>query len=1197
MIYKNYKLFISELIFMLIGFFACSNKNHDTDSFKIESENVVPSSNGVSITGSYTFDETVKGMRINIGEKENLDDANTYQILLEEFDFSVTIGGLKPNTKYYYQYFVDFGTNELYLTDINSFTTLDVSTETPIVKTLEVLAIDSTTFRIKCEVISEGGSEVTERGICWNTYGDPTMDDETIQHSSGGIGQYTLRMEGLSSNTVFHVRAYAKNSAGIGFGEELEFQTGGETTTPVVSTVEMTEIGYNTALCLGVVNSDGNLPILERGACWGLEHDPTINVNYVVAEGTETGNYTVELVSLHPNTTYYVRCYATNEKGTSYGEELSFTTTIGLPTVTTTAITEITSTSAKGWGEVTDQGASNVTERGFCWSTSHEPTISNNHANNGTGTGTFIVNMTGLTSGQTYYVRAYATNTQGTAYGAEVSFSPTEGLPVVITQDITDITSTTAKGHGKVTDQGGSEVSERGVCWSTEPGPTVNDSHATSGTGLGEFIVNLNNLNPGTKYYVRAYAKNEQGTTYGEQKYFTTSATLPTVLTGDINGTTVHGEVTNSGGATVTERGICWDTSHNPTTNSAHGSSGTGTGTFSVELTGLVPGTTYYIRAYATNSAGTAYGSEKTITTAALLPTVTTTQVSNITQTTAQGGGNVISDGGAAVTQRGICWSTSHNPTTSNSHATSGTGTGSYTCNMTGLTAGTTYYVRAYATNSSGTAYGSEMSFTTAQNISAPTVTTSPVTNIQQTTATSGGNVTSDGGATVTQRGICWSTSHNPTTSNSHVTSGTGTGSFTCNMTGLTAGTTYYVRAYAINSAGTAYGSEMSFTTQAAVTVPTVTTAQVTNIQQTTATGGGNVTATGGATVTARGICWSTSHNPTTSNSHTSNGTGTGSFTSNMTGLTAGTTYYVRAYATNSAGTAYGSEVSFITLSGAPQGAINSLFSVSATKQVYFAQGNLQYKASSNTWRFAENQWDFVGGTYQGVQFGTVSGSSNNYISSSYSGWIDLFGFGTSGWNSGATAYQPYSVSQNNSHYFPGNSYSNNLTGAYAQADWAYHNPISNGGNQAGLWRCLTTEEYVYLIQGRANATQKYSLGRVNNINGLIILPDVWTLPSGLTFTPHASNHNVNVYTTSQWQLMESAGAVFLPVTGSRQGTQYFAIGMSGNITTGLGDYWSSTAIDVEASHSLSFFNNNVYQGDSRYRMLGTAVRPVYEVP
>ena len=196
------------------------------------------------------------------------------------------------------------------------------------------------------------------------------------------------------------------------------------------------------------------------------------------------------------------------------------------------------------------------------------------------------------------------------------------------------------------------------------------------------------------------------------------------------------------------------------------------------------------------------------------VPTVTTYAVGNISQTTGMSGGIVTSNGGAIVTERGICWSTNHNPTINDNHANNGSGNGDYIITMTNLVPGTTYYVRAYAINSVGIAYGNEVSFTTSQNNTAPTVTTNQVTDITQATAVSGGNVTSDGGAAVTARGICWSTNHNPTTSGNHTTNGTGTGSFTANITGLTANTTYYVRAYAINSVGTAYGSEVSFTTE-----------------------------------------------------------------------------------------------------------------------------------------------------------------------------------------------------------------------------------------------------------------------------------------------------------------------------------------------------------------------------------------------
>ncbi|MBQ6771389.1 MAG: T9SS type A sorting domain-containing protein [Bacteroidales bacterium] len=290
------------------------------------------------------------------------------------------------------------------------------------------------------------------------------------------------------------------------------------------------------------------------------------------------------------------------------------------------------------------------------------------------------------------------------------------------------------------------------------------------------------------------------------------------------------------------------------------------------------------------------------------LPTVTTNTVTDITPNYALCGGNVTNDGGAEVTTRGVCWSTNHNPTISDSYYSSGYGTGSYLVGITNLTPGTQYYARAYATNSEGTSYGNEVSFTTT---SPPTVATNNVTNIAPNSAICGGNVTSEGSATVTARGICWSTGHNPNIYSSHTNDGTGMGSYTSNITGLNPETQYYVRAYATNSEGTSYGEEVSFTTTKWLDV---TTSDVTYITQTSANCGGYVTAYNGATVTARGVCWSTTNqNPTISGSHTTEGTGAGGFTSSLIGLSQNTTYYVRAYATCSGGTVYGETKQFKT--------------------------------------------------------------------------------------------------------------------------------------------------------------------------------------------------------------------------------------------------------------------------------------------
>lgn len=195
---------------------------------------------------------------------------------------------------------------------------------------------------------------------------------------------------------------------------------------------------------------------------------------------------------------------------------------------------------------------------------------------------------------------------------------------------------------------------------------------------------------------------------------------------------------------------------------------------------------------------------------------------------------------------------------------------------------------------------------------SPPTLTTIAVTEISFTSAISGGDLTSEGGSPVLSRGICWNTSASPTIDNSKTIEVGGLGQFASNITQLIPNTTYYVRAYATNIAGTGYGNQVSFTT-IQVAVPTLTTTTITSISQTFAFSGGNITSDNGGSIMIRGVCWSINQNPTTADFKSEDGAGTGAFTSSITGLTKGTTYNVRAYATNSLGTGYGNTQQFTT--------------------------------------------------------------------------------------------------------------------------------------------------------------------------------------------------------------------------------------------------------------------------------------------
>ena len=295
-------------------------------------------------------------------------------------------------------------------------------------------------------------------------------------------------------------------------------------------------------------------------------------------------------------------------------------------------------------------------------------------------------------------------------------------------------------------------------------------------------------------------------------------------------------------------------------------------------------------------------------------PELTTSAVKGIGTTSAICGGQITSVGGEAITELGVCISTSENPTTTDLKVKESPDSRTFSITVTNLSKETTYHVRAFATNSVGTGYGEDISFTTSSS-PVPTITTTAITNLSFTTAASGGTIVIYGGAIISEKGVCWSTAANPTTADSKTTQGAGGDSFISSISGLTIGTIYHIRAYAVYAAGTTYGEDLTFTTLTPVYgAPTLTTTSISSITTTTAVSGGVIVFDGGQSITAKGVCWSTTANPTIANSKTSDGAGSANFTSSITGLLSSTYYHVRAYATNSVGTAYGNDVFFKTL-------------------------------------------------------------------------------------------------------------------------------------------------------------------------------------------------------------------------------------------------------------------------------------------
>ena len=374
----------------------------------------------------------------------------------------------------------------------------------------------------------------------------------------------------------------------------------------------------------------------------------------------------------------------------------------------------------------------------------------------------------------------------------------------------------------------------------------------------------------------------------------------------------------------------------------------------------------------------------------------------------------------------------------------------------------------------------------------------------------------------------------------------------------------------------------LTFQVQQPASHVVVTTSAPTNVTAASAVVDGIVTLDAGNHVYVCGVCWDTLQMPTVDKNHKAGDIDTVGFTTKLKKLTPNTAYYVRAYAVTDLGLVYGDEQSFTTLDNTgsgnvPDGAVNGLFTINDDgDQVYFSQGNLQYRASSNTWRFAVNQYDYIG-------------NANTSISSAYSGWIDLFGWGTSGNNHGSTCYQPWSTSSNYVDYYAYGIWNKNLGDETGMADWGY-NAVSNGGNQENMWRTFTQAEWDYVIYNRETTSDiRFAKATVNGVHGVILLPDNW---NESTYALNDANeggapYETNVITVSDWDALEALGVVFLPAAGYRYGASTI------NYLNSYGYYWSASYEDSRYAFSLNIADNWLNsEGDSQ-RYFGRSVRLV----
>ena len=359
----------------------------------------------------------------------------------------------------------------------------------------------------------------------------PKISDTLLEVSGKEISK---TLSNLEQNTQYYVRIFYQNNEGVFYSEQDSFKTTlGDAN---ITTGSISNIKAKTATINVNISQLGGGMALSKGVVYSETTNPTTSDTKITSSST-TNNFNLDLENLKENTLYYLKAFITNEKGTFYGDEINFKTLNGIVIFNSSEVYSIKAELAKFKTTIGNDGGSDITERGVCWSTNINPTINDNKKSETGKLGGYELEMTNLASNTKYYARAYAVNSVMTTYSNEIEFTTRDGISTLTTIDASNILITTATSGGNITDDGGSLITARGVCWSKVVNPTINDSKSNDSSGTGNFSSALTSLESNTKYYVRAYSTNKLGTYYGNQIEFITDGNIGDISSfSDIDG-------------------------------------------------------------------------------------------------------------------------------------------------------------------------------------------------------------------------------------------------------------------------------------------------------------------------------------------------------------------------------------------------------------------------------------------------------------------------------------------------------------------------------------------------------------------------------------------------------------------------------------------------------------------------------------
>ena len=511
------KRFYSLLILICI-FLSCErDKDIDLTTVSVVNEQIATSYTSAEVQCGFQTEATLRNVYLQYSSTSDFSEYAEVAMWEDEGKYCTYVEELQDNTIYYIRYVISNRYSSVLVDDISQFQTLEPSA--PTIKIDSIGDLWDTHAKAYVTMAFDGGAPITKMGICWSTQPNVTIQDnkKEVQTKTS-----VFEITSLQPNTTYYIRAYAENKKGISYSEEKSFIT---FSLPEIQTTDITDIQLTSALLSGTLVFNGNDSAIIAGFCWSETSEATISNNHQEVALTNT-LLTYRLSNLKDETQYYVRAYAQNKIGVVYGAEKSFITQSAVvPTVQTTAVTNVSYTTATVGCDIISDGGADITERGVCYSTTANPTIEDAKITGGIGAGSYTINLTNLTDSTTYYVRAYAINKKGVAYGEQGAFTTKrKKIAEVITIAATNVTYNSATIEGQIIDSGGVDIIESGVCYGISPNPTISDNNKIINIdNMSVFYCHILDLKYSTKYYVRTYVLNELGFAYGNQISFSTT--------------------------------------------------------------------------------------------------------------------------------------------------------------------------------------------------------------------------------------------------------------------------------------------------------------------------------------------------------------------------------------------------------------------------------------------------------------------------------------------------------------------------------------------------------------------------------------------------------------------------------------------------------------------------------------------------